>query len=461
MTMLSRRLFLAAAAASAVRPSFAQVRTDFDFVVVGAGAAGIAAARRITAANRRVVVLEASNRIGGRCFTDTTTFGVPFDRGAHWLHMPDANPVAKLAAAAKLDVYQAPPGQKVRIGRRNAREGELEDFLSSLVRANRAIGEAARKADVPCMQALPKDLLDWRPTIQFVLGPYGCSKDLNEVSAVDFSRSTDRDSEAFCLQGVGTLITRLASGLTVRLSTPVTGFDLWLRGAIEVVTPRGRITARAAIVTVSTAVLAANKIKFDPELPKRHVDAFNGLKLGSYDHIALELPGNPLGLQRDDLVFEKSGDVRTGAILANVGGSELCLVAVGGKFGRDLAAQGEPAMVAFAQDWLAKLYGDDVKKAVKRTAATQWNDDPWVMGGFSAAAPGAQGARRTLMEPFRERLWFAGEAVHETLWGTVGGAWISGERAAEAAMRKFGFIAPAPREEPKQEPKQAPRRRRR
>lgn len=451
MTALTRRSFLAAAAASAAAPAFGAgpIRGEVDIVVVGAGAAGIAAARRIAAANRRVALLEATERTGGRCFTDTSTFGVPFDRGAHWIHTPDLNPVARLAANTGLDIYPAPPGQKVRIGRRNAREGEMEDFLSALVRANRAIGDAARgKSDVPCAMALPKDLLDWRQTTEFVLGPYGCAKDLGEVSAMDFARAVERDSATFCRQGFGALIAKLAERLPVELSAAATRIDLGSRGGVDIETPRGRISARAAIVTVSTGVLAASKIRFTPDLPKRQLDAANALRLGSYDHIALELPGNPLGLQRDDLVFEKSESARTGALLANVGGSTLCVVTVGGKFGRDLAAQGEAAMTNFALDWLAGLYGPDVKKAVRRKSATQWNNDPWVMGGFSAAALGAQPARKILMEPVRDRLWFAGEAVHETLWGTVGGAWESGERAAEAAMKKLGFIV-EPRPEPK------------
>ena len=84
-------------------------------------------------------------------------------------------------------------------------------------------------------------------------------------------------------------------------------------------------------------------------------------------------------------------------------------------------------MVEFAVEWLAGLFGADVKKAVQRTQATQWNKDPWTLGAFSTASPGGQGARRILMEPIRDRVFFAGEAVHETLWGTVGGAWESGD----------------------------------
>ena len=79
-----------------------------------------------------------------------------------------------------------------------------------------------------------------------------------------------------------------------------------------------------------------------------------------------------------------------------------------------------------------------LQKAVKRSHATRWNAEPWVLGAFSAAAPGGQASRRVLMEPLNNRLWFAGEAVHETLWGTVGGAWESGERAADAVMRPAG-----------------------
>jgi monoamine oxidase len=208
---------------------------------------------------------------------------------------------------------------------------------------------------------------------------------------------------------------------------------------LEVETTRGRLRARAVIVTASPSVLGAGKIVFSPELPKRQQDALARLKLGSFDHIALELTGNPLGLQRDDLVFEKSDGPRTAALLGNIGGTSLCVVEVGGKFGRELSQQGPAAMTAFAGDWLASLYGNEIRGAIKRALATRWDAEPWALGAFAAAAPG-DNARRVLMDPVRERVWFAGDAVHETLWGTVGGAWESGVRAAEAALRKMGAL---------------------
>ncbi len=440
MPSLTRRSFLAAAASMAAAPALGAVPASgqVDVVVVGAGAAGIAAARMLAGAGRRFALVEASDHIGGRCVTDTKLFGVPFDRGAHWIHAPDSNPVAKLAAQAKTEVYPAPAGQTVRIGRRNSREGEMERFLAGLVRSTRAIGDAGRaKVDVSCAQVLPKEVTEWRPTVEFVLGPYGGTKDLNEISAYDFGRLQERDIEAFCRQGYGALLAKLADGLPVQLSTPVSNID-WARNPVKVQTSRGVLSARAVIVTASTGVLTGGAMKFRPALPKRQLDALAKLSLGSLDHIALELAGNPLDLRPDDLVFEQASGNRTAALLANVSGTSLCVVDVGGRFGKSLAAQGEAAMVAFATDWLGELYGADIKKAVRRSHATRWSREPWVLGASSAAALGGQPGRKVLMESMNNRVWFAGEAAHETLWGSVNGAWESGERAATDVLKRFG-----------------------
>src|SRR6202040_1765444 len=116
--------------------------------------------------------------------------------------------------------------------------------------------------------------------------------------------------------------------------------------------------------TVSSNVLAAGNIKFTPELPKRQLDAASKLSLGSYDRIALQLPGNPLGLGRDEAVIEQSKSTRTALLSANVAGSSLCLIDIGGSFGRDLTSQGEKAMVSFAIEWLSKLFGSDIAASV-------------------------------------------------------------------------------------------------
>ncbi len=142
--------------------------------MIGAGAAGIAAARRIQAANRKVIVVEASSRIGGRCMTDADSFDVPVrSRRALAAHARNQSAVVKLAAAgAGIDVAPSPPSQKLRIGRRNARAGETEELLAAVVRANRAIDEAARRADISCACGAAEGPGDWAGTIDFVLGAY-------------------------------------------------------------------------------------------------------------------------------------------------------------------------------------------------------------------------------------------------------------------------------------------------
>ena len=301
MTM-TRRSFLSASAALAATPvlyrsaSGATPPREADIVVIGAGVAGIAAARRILAANRKVIVIEAASQIGGRCLTDSTTFEVPFDRGARWMHNPDTNPITKLARAAGLDLVKAPSSQKIRVGRRNARAGETEDFLATLVKANRAIDDASRKADMSCASALPKELGDWADTIDFTLGASFAGKDLKDLSVIDKVRAGDRSAVFGCRQGVGTLISKLGEQVPVSLSTAASRIS-WSNRDVTVDTSAGKIAARAAIITVSSNVLMAGSLKFAPDIPKRVLDAASKVSLGSYDHIALQMVGNPLGFR--------------------------------------------------------------------------------------------------------------------------------------------------------------------
>ena len=221
---LNRRNFIAGSAALASAPALGAVSAsgETDVAIVGAGAAGIAAARKVAAAGRRFALIEASDRVGGRCVTDTRTFGVPFDRGAHWVHLPDINPLAKLAAARASTSIRRRRARSCASASATRAKARWRIISRPLVRANRAIQEAARgKADVACMQALPKDLGEWRPAVEFVLGPFGCGKNLDEISAVDFARSLERDVDAFCRQGFGALLAKLAADLPVQLKAPV------------------------------------------------------------------------------------------------------------------------------------------------------------------------------------------------------------------------------------------------
>jgi monoamine oxidase len=271
-----------------------------------------------------------------------------------------------------------------------------------------------------------------------VLGANATGKDLKDLSAFDKVRAQERNAAIACRQGLGTLIAKLGEQVPLALSTPASRVA-WSGRDVTVETPAGKIAARAAIVTVSSNALAAGNIKFTPDIPRRPLDAAAKLSLGSYDRIALQLQGNPLGLARDDVFIEQSNSTRTALLFANIGSSSLCSIDVAGSFGRELSSQGEPAMVAFAVEWLTKLFGNESAAAVRKSSATRWNAAPFVLGAMSAAAPGAQPSRKILTEPIG-CMFLAGEATHETLWGTVDGAWESGERAAEAALQKIGAL---------------------
>ena len=164
------------------------------------------------------------------------------------------------------------------------------------------------------------------PTVEFALGPYNSGKDLDEISAVDFSRAVERDTDAFCRQGYGALLAKLAEGMPVQLDTAAKLVDITGRGTRSSCRPRRARSWRATASSPRRPTSVLERIKFDGGLPKRQQDAMEKLKLGSFDHIALELSGNPLGLQRDDLVFEKSAGPRTGGAARQRGGH----AAVGG-----------------------------------------------------------------------------------------------------------------------------------
>src|SRR5262249_30873740 len=154
-------------------------------------------------------------------------------------------------------------------------------------------------------------------------------KDLKDLSAVDKIRAADRNTVFSCRQGLGTLMAKLGAELPLSLSTPANRIS-WSNRDVAVETPSGKIAARAAIITVSSNLLAAGTIKFTPDIPKRVPDAASKLSLGSYDHIALQMAGNPLGLLHDEVVIEQSTSKRTALLLANIGGSSLCSIDVAG-----------------------------------------------------------------------------------------------------------------------------------
>ena len=140
---------------------------------------------------------------------------MPYDRGAHWIHAADINPVAKLAPQTGLEIYPAPPGQRMRIGRRYAREGEMEDFLAALVRANSAIADAARgksrrRLRAGAAQGSRRMAADHRIRARALTAAARSSR---RSPRWIFAARAERDNGAFCRQGLGALLAKLAPTL--------------------------------------------------------------------------------------------------------------------------------------------------------------------------------------------------------------------------------------------------------
>lgn len=416
---------------------------EVDVAIIGAGAAGIAAARRIASAGRSYALLEARTRIGGRIWTDEGVFGTPHDRGAHRVSASGRNPLVALGRLSGVNLYEPAPRRRLYVGQREARDHEYDSFTAALHRANRAIAAAGEAGlDLAAARTLP-DLRDWRATVAFVLGPLTTSKDLEEVSTVDFARAEDQPDELVCRGGMGRLLIAVAEPVTAALDSAVTAVDARGRGGIALETARGTVRAPTVIVTASTNALNAGYIRFDPPLPKRTLDALAGLSLGTHDRLIFELPGNPFSFADDQRVIFKADDARNVALVGRVGGTDLAYAEFAGRFGRELSLAGPAAMTAFVREVIGAHFGEEAVKAIGRSAVARWSVEPWILGGVSVAAPGSGANRRLLAEPVNDRIFFAGEALHENWWGTVAGAWVSGARAADAALAQLART-PAP-----------------
>jgi monoamine oxidase len=457
MIRLNRRKFIGSVTSAVVCPAVfakAATRADFDVIIIGAGAAGISAGRRLARSGKSFAVIEASDRLGGRCYTESKSFGRPFDHGAACVHETENFQVTRLAADVNFQTSLIRPSERFDIGFvsdtqggvkfRLAHEPELEQFYAYLNQSKSSIMEAGQnKTEVSGAAALPKKLGSWRPTMEFMLGPYLFGGELNDLSAKEVAGSEEpfhvesglTEKSVRVEGGIGALIGRLAVGLPIKFFSPVNRIK-WDTDVVEIEGPGTRLTARAVIVTASTAVLAKRKIEFKPALPSHYADAISTLKLGSFEKVAFDL--RLLEFERDALLFEKAESSRTAAAHLNIFGSSISVVHLGGAIAAELSRHGEEAMKEFAIEWLVSHFGSQIKRQTKRMCATRWTADPWSLGAASLPSAGSGNARDVLSQPIGNKVWFAGEAVHKSMWGTVAGAWENGERAAETALQRSG-----------------------
>ncbi len=261
---------------------------DYDAIVVGAGAAGIAATTALCAAGLKVICVEASGRIGGRAHTDTAIFGVPFDTGAHWLHNEQTNALKAPGLALGLNLYLAPENG-VTHGLEDDRVlwDEVDRLYDAIEQAAQADAETEIATGRPTDRSLSDLVLPktpWSFTAVSLLA-LSIARDLPDTSLRDIA-TWEGGGDVFCREGFGHLVARTAQGLPIRLSTPVTEIEA-LPWGVRVKTTAGEISARAVIVTASVGVLADDVIRFDPPLDADRRAAFELITMGDYNHVAL------------------------------------------------------------------------------------------------------------------------------------------------------------------------------
>ncbi len=428
---LSRRTVLGGLASVAATPAFAQPPTNPDVVVVGAGAAGLAAARTLLDRGLTVVVLEARDRIGGRAYTESETFGVPYDQGCHWLHNAYMNPFVGYGEENGFDVYPAPGGGVTVDGTVELSDADYAAVGQQYEATINAIYDAGREGrDVDAASVVPSDG-PWAPLVACYIGGWNMGKDLDGISTLDYWNGEAGSENWFCKQGFGALVAHYGQDLPVQLDTPVVAID-WSGNGVTVETAAGTIQTKAVIVTVSTGVLGADIIRFTPALPEDKRESFQRISMGTYNHIALQFSEDIFGLG-DDTYWEYKPDT-TDAVgfLTNISGTHLNFGFVGGSFGRQLIAEGNDAAIAFGLEKLKQHIGNDIEKAFVKGNYTMWDKDPWTLGSYASADPGYYHMRDTLRRPVGDRVYFAGEACDRLLWATAAGALNSGMETATA-----------------------------
>ncbi len=437
--MLNRRQLLQAIGAGTLLGAFgtrlaAQSATP-DVLVIGAGGAGLTAAKELTKAGVSVLVLEARDRIGGRAFTDTS-LGVPWDRGCSWLHSSNINPWVAYAKQNGFDLFPDRVPRHFYDQSRRMDGAETAGYRAVTERMERELDRAGRRGlDIPAEAALTQATLadSWYPMAMEDLTGWEGIEPAN-YSVLD-SWQYDEDGEDLMIpRGYGALLAHYARSVDVRLNTPVSRIR-WSARGVTAESDAGVIMGRVAIVALPSALIAEGAMIFSPHLPVEVLQAHHDLPLGVLDKIALKFKKNVFPSETTEVLQLRREDGRNMDFLTRHWDSNVCVAFAPGRLARELEAAGEAATIEHALAELATMLGGDIRRQFDRGAATAWAADPYARGAYSHCVPGRYGAREVLTRPVGGRIVFAGEHTEQSAYGTLHGAHLSGIRAAAEARR--------------------------
>jgi monoamine oxidase len=404
--------------------------SDVEVVVVGGGAAGVAAAKRLMRASVRCLLIEARPRLGGRAYTVIDSSGFTLDLGCGWLHSADRNPWVRVAEEEGAPIDKTPPPWQRRTLEFGFPRAEQEDFQNAMGEFFARLEEAALgDTDVAAVSVLEPGNR-WNGLINSV-GTYISGGDLERLSVKDFSRYEDSGVNYRVFKGYGTLISDHGADVPMMLDCPVAAIDHGGR-RLRIETRKGAIAADQVIVTIPSAVLAAERIAFVPALPEK-IAAARGLPLGLADKLFMSLDGAD-EFENETRLFGRTDRKGTGGYHLRPFGRPMIEAYFAGGLAADLEGNGEAAFFDFAVSELVGLFGSDFAQRLKPIRSHHWAHDPFALGSYSFALPGFADCRARLAEPVNNRLFFAGEACSAHDFSTAHGGYLSGAAAAEQVI---------------------------
>lgn len=411
-------------------------------LVVGAGMAGLSAARSLTDAGWPVRVIEARDRVGGRVHTDRD-WGVPLEMGASWIHGTSENPLLELARQAQAELVTTDYygwAKLVVDPKLSPLDYDPTPWRAFVERARYQAGGGSLGAAVNAAAADEGLSAAERAQLAFYLTTEvedEFAADADQLSAITFDEGdySGGDQDAVT-NGYDALPRLLANGLQIELNTPVTAITQH-DDAVVVRTKDRSFQGPAAIVTVPLGVLKAGAIAFDPPLPERQSRAIAALGFGVLSKSFFRF--NRRGWSADNAFYlylaPDGGDWAQWFTMPAAAGP-IVLAFNAGDRARAVESSPPRDLTAAALPIARRLFGDVSPLDVK---TSNWSADPYARGAYSFHAPGSGlDDRRRLTEPVGDRLYLAGEAVGVNNPATVHGAFASGRYAAEQLMRRLG-----------------------
>ncbi|MBU4611187.1 FAD-dependent oxidoreductase [Achromobacter sp. GG226] len=404
-------------------------------VVVGAGAAGLAAAHRLQSRGHTVLVLEASQRIGGRAHTDVSTFSTPMDLGCAWLHRADRNPLSAVARDLGFGVMSHDDAPE------HIRDDGVEIDADARLAWHRARSRLSKAVasygmlgnnDIAVSALVPDDR-HWTHLAALAnIAELDCGGPSGRTSTRGLQFQGDTWPNVLVREGMGEIVRHLGRGLTIALGQPVSAIDDTGHG-VTVTAAGGTVRAAHCIVTVSTGVLRAEMIRFPRGLGNEYLRALEAMPMGHFNKVIVEFDRPIPGVAPGDIVNEgRTGDPeRALQFLIGPWNTTSVVAYAGGDYGRHLSESPADTAVDEVVSRFTRCMGGLGAHRVVRQRVTDWSRNALFQGSYAYLQTGGGEARRILGAEGDSRVHFAGEATATELAQTCGGAYLTGIAAAQ------------------------------